>query len=100
MYQPYGGYGYPPPTSQPIVFIPSPGATPPPGFDIDGITRQIAGLEALKKLMKEDKKDGPDKKKPEQPNIVSMMLLMILMSPITGPIMSKFFSLGLSYLPH
>lgn len=98
MYNPYGYGGYPP--SQPVVFIPSPGSPAPTGFDIDGITRQIAGLEALKKLMKEEKKDSPDKKKPEQPNIFSMMLLMILLSPITGPIMSKFFSIGLSYLPH
>lgn len=94
MFNPYGG-SYP---QQPIVFIPQ---TPPAGggFDIDGITRQIAGLEALKKLMKEEKKDNGDKKK-ETPNVMSMMLLMILVSPVTGPIMSKFFSLGLSYLPH
>lgn len=89
-----GGYPYP---QQPIVFMPPPGGNTS-SFDIDGITRQIAGLEALKKLMKEEKKD--DKKKPEGPNVVSMMLLMILLSPITGPIMSKFFSTGLSYLPH
>lgn len=92
-----GGFGYP---QQPIIFIPTPGNNNSvPGFDIDGITRQIAGLEALKKLMKEEKKDGGDKKK-EQPNVFSIMLLMILVAPITGPIMSKFFSLGLSYLPH
>lgn len=92
---PYGGYGYPP-NSQPIVFIPPPAGNP--GLDIDNITRQISALEALKKVMKDEKKEGVDKKKPEQPNIVSMMLLMILISPITGPIMSKFFSMGLSYL--
>lgn len=93
MFNPYGGY----PNSQPIVFVPQ---TPPSpgGFDIDGITRQIAGLEALKKLMKEEKKD--DKKKEETPSVISIMLLMILLSPVTGPIMSKFFSLGLTYLPH
>lgn len=93
----YGGYGYPPP-SQPIVFIPSPGAAPASGLDIDSISRQIAGLETLRKMMKEEKKDSPDKKKPESPSVVSIMLLMILVSPITGPIMSKFFTVGLSYL--
>lgn len=96
----YGNqWGYPPQSG--VIYVPAPPTTAPAGgFDIDGITRQIAGLEALKKLMKEDKKD--DKKKDEEkgPNIVSVMLLMILVAPITGPIMSKFFSMGLSMLPH
>lgn len=94
MFQNYGGY----PPAQPIVFVPQNPPAQSGGFDIDGITRQIAGLEALKKLMKEEKKD--DKKKEETPSIISVMLLMILLSPITGPIMSKFFTLGLTYLPH
>lgn len=97
MYNPYGGYNPYPPNAQPVVFIP-PSNGAGAGFDIDGITRQIAGLEALKKIMKDAPKD--EKKKPEGPNVISMMLLMILLSPITGPIMSKFFSTGLSYLPH
>lgn len=89
----YPFYGAPQPPQQPIVFIPSPGIPAPGGFDIDGISRQIAGLEALKKLMKEEKKDDHHEKKPN-PNIVSMMLLMILVSPITGPIVSAFFTWG------
>lgn len=94
MFQNYGGY----PPSQPIVFIPSPSAAPAAGgFDIDGITRQIAGLEALKKLMKEEKKED---KKPDKsdPSVVSMMLLMILISPVTGPVMSWFFTKGTGLL--
>lgn len=88
------------PPQQPIVFVPSPGPSQG-GFDIDGITRQIAGLEALKKLMKEDKKDDKDKdKKDGNPSVISMCLLMILLSPITGPLMSKFFSMGVGMLPH
>lgn len=89
----YGGY-----SQQPIVFVPSPANSAPGTFGIESITRQISELEALKKILKEAPKD--DKKKPEGPNVISMMLLMILLSPITGPIMSKFFSTGLSYLPH
>lgn len=90
----YGPWGMPPPTTPNYVFIPSPGAPPAGGFDIDGITRQIAGLEALKKLMKEEKKDDKKDSKGTDPSIVSMMLLMILVSPITGPIMSHFFEWG------
>lgn len=95
------GYNNNPYGAQPIVFMP-----PPPGnaggFDIDGITRQIAGLEALKKLMKEEKKDDKkdDDKNKKEPSVASMMLLMILLSPITGPIMSKFFSMGVNMIPH
>jgi len=85
---PYGNYPQPP--SQPVVFIPSPGA-PTGGFDIDGITRQIAGLEALKKLMKEEKKDDKNDKKKE-PNVMSVMLLMLVVSPVTGFLMSKLYS--------
>lgn len=93
----YGGYPW---NSQPIVFVPSPGANNSP--DIDGISRQIASLEALKKILKEEKKDGGDKKddkKSGDPKVINMMLLMILVSPITGPVMSKFFTWGLGMLP-
>ncbi len=92
-------YGYPPqPPNQPVVFIPSPGSAQG-GFDIDAISRQIAGLEALKKLMKEDKKEDKKDDKPK-PTIFAVVLLMLLISPITGVIMSKFFALGVSSLPH
>lgn len=92
-------WGYPPP-QQPVVFIPPTAA--PSSFDIDGITRQIAGLEALKKLMKEEKKDDkdPKDKKKSDVNVLNVALLMLLLAPITGPIMSHFFQWGLSLLPH
>jgi len=80
-----------------VVYVP----TPPPasgGFDIDSITRQIAGLEALKKLMKEEKKDDKPKEPKNDLQVVNMMLLMILVSPITGPVMSWFFHKGLSMM--
>jgi len=93
---PYGNYPQPP--NQPVVFIPSPG-TSQGGFDIDGITRQIAGLEALKKLMKEEKKEDKKEPKPEV-NIFGVILLMLLLSPVTGSLMSKFFSMGPNLLPH
>ena len=92
-WNPYGGN----PPQQPIVFVPSPsagGGVP----DLNTITNWISGLEQLKKVLKEEKKDNNDKK--PQPNIISMMLFMILLSPITGPIMSKFFSMGVNMLPH
>ena len=96
MYSPWGT----PPQSG-VVYVPVPQAAPTAGgFDIDGITRQIAGLEALKKLMKEEKKDSGDKPKDKGGDlqVVNMMLLMILVSPITGPIMSWFFHKGLSMM--
>lgn len=89
-------WGAPPQSG--VIYVP----TPPPtqgGFDIDGITRQIAGLEALKKLMKEDKKDDkPKETRGGDLQVVNMMLLMILISPITGPVMSWFFHKGLSMM--
>lgn len=100
--QPFGGYPWGSP-SQPIVFVPSPGAPSPGVPDIDGISRQIASLEALKKLLKEEKKEEKkDDKKDSKgdPRIMNMMLLMILVSPITGPVMSKFFAWGLGMLPN
>lgn len=100
MYQnPYGYGGYPP--QERVIFVPTPpGQTPVNGFDIDGITHHIAGLEALKKLMKEDKKEEKkdDKKDKADTNVLNMALLMVLLSPITGPIMSHFFQWGLSLL--
>jgi hypothetical protein len=92
-----------PPTSG-VIYIPTPApaTSASGGFDIDAITRQIAGLEALKKLMKEEKKDDKkdDKDKKKELSVPSVMLLMILLSPITGPIMSRFFQWGLASLPH
>lgn len=93
-----GGYPWGP--STPIVYVPTPqptGNNTDP-FSVDTITRQIAGLEALKKALKEEKKEGGDKKKDEGGDlkIINMMLLMILVSPITGPVMSWFFHKGLS----
>lgn len=88
-----------PPTSG-VIYVPAPAAPASGGFDIDGITRQIAGLEALKKLMKEEKKDDKEKKKEEGPSPIVVALFMILIAPITGPMMSKFFSMGLGMLPH
>jgi hypothetical protein len=92
-----------PPTSG-VVYIPTPAPPASGGFDIDAITRQIAGLEALKKLMKEekkeDKKDDKDKDKKKELSVPSVMLLMILLSPVTGPMMSRFFQWGLASLPH
>lgn len=84
----FNQWGYPP--QQPVVFIPP--QNTPSGFDIDGITRQIAGLEALKKLMKEEKKDDKPKeaKKPDG-SVIGMMLFMLLMSPITGPFIYMLF---------
>jgi hypothetical protein len=64
--------------------------------------QQIAGwitsLEALKKHFKEEKKPD-DKKKPEQPSLFGVALLMILISPVTGPLMYRFFQLSLKMLP-
>lgn len=103
--QPFGGYPWGPP-NQPIVFVPSPGSgqtSPMPGMDVDSVSRQIASLEALKKLLKEEKKDEKkdDKKdKDGDPRIINMMLLMVLVSPITGPVMSHFFAWGLGMLPN
>lgn len=93
-------WGYPP--SSGVIYVPTPPNPPAGGFDIDGITRQIAGLEALKKLMKEEKKDDKkdDKKKEGDMGVINIALLMVLLSPITGPIMSHFFQWGLSLLPH
>lgn len=90
-------YPFGAPQQSGVIYVP----TPPPaagGFDIDGITRQIAGLEALKKLMKEDKKDDKPKEKSNDLQIINMMLLMILVSPITGPVMSWFFHKGLGMM--
>lgn len=97
----YGGWGCPPQQSG-VVYVPAPpaqGTNPDP---IAYITSQIASLENLKKVLKEEKKDDKkdDKKKGADTNVVNMMFLMILLSPITGPMMSHFFSWGLSYLPH
>lgn len=97
---PYYG-GMPPPYSG-VVYVPSPPQQGNNQNPIDYITSQIAGLENLKKVLKEEKKDDKkdDKKKGADTNVVNMMFLMILLSPITGPMMSHFFSWGLSYLPH
>lgn len=90
-------WGAPPQSG--VIYLPTPPSTSG-GFDIDGITRQIAGLEALKKLMKEEKKEDKKDDKKSDPSVVSMCLLMILVSPITGPLMSKFFTMGINMLPH
>lgn len=95
-HNPYGGYGGYPQT--PVVFIPSPGT--PQTDPLADIQQQIGRLEALKKIFKEEKKDDKDKKKEEAPNVVTVALFMILIAPITGPIMSKFFNMGLGMLPH
>lgn len=94
-----GGYPWGP--SSPVVFVPQPNqGNPSDPFSVDTITRQIAGLEALKKALKEEKKDSGGDKKKEDPNlqIINMMLLMILISPVTGPIMSWFFHKGLAMM--
>lgn len=98
MFNQHGGYPWGP--STPVVYVPTPtpGNNPDP-FSVDTITRQIAGLEALKKALKEDKKDdGGKKKEGGDAKIINMMLLMILVSPITGPCMSWFFHKGLSMM--
>lgn len=91
---PYGGY-----PQQPVIFIPSPGSNVPPGLTPQTAAEQIMAWKQVEKMIQGEKKD--DKKKDEEkgPNIVSVILLMILVAPITGPIMSKFFSMGLSMLP-
>jgi len=95
--QPYGGWPpqYP---NQPVVFIP-PSNTTPPSNPLDQIREWKHSLEELEKAFKKDEKKD-DKKKPEPLSVPSVMLLMILLSPITGPIMSRFFQWGLASLPH
>lgn len=94
MYPMYGGF----PPQQPIVFVPSPG-TPSGGLSVDNLTDTISKLEAIKKALKEEKKEEKKEKKSDV-GVLNVMMFMILMSPITGPIMSRFFSYGLSMLPH
>lgn len=87
---PYGGWGpYP-------VYMPN--NTDP----IETITRQISQLEVLKKTLKEDKKDDDKKRHPKDnsPAIINMMFLMLLLSPVTGPIMFKFFEWGTQFAFH
>lgn len=93
----YGYGGWPP--QQPIVFMPPPNNTSPPPNALEQIRLWKQSIEELEKAFKkEEKKD--DKKKQEQLSVPSIMLLMILVSPITGPIMARFFQWGLQMLPH
>lgn len=91
-HNPYGGYGWGP--YSPVII-------PPTSNDpIEVVTRQISSLEALKKALKEEKKDDDPKKKKDResnPAIINMMFLMLLLSPVTGPIMFKFFQWGTSF---
>lgn len=88
---PYGGWG-------PFIPIYGPGNTD----SIASISRQITELEQLKKALKESgDKEKKDKGKQQSPAVVNMMFLMLLLSPITGPVMFKFFEWGQSFiLPH
>lgn len=91
----YGGWGgYPPPYFMP-PYMPQQSTTNP----VEEITRWQSALEQMKKAFKEEKRE---EKKKEGPNlqVMNVALLLLLLSPITGPMMSKFFSIGLSYLPH
>lgn len=65
---------------------------------------QIAGwitsLKTLEEHFKNKEKKPDEKKKTPQPSMFGTALLMILISPVTGPLMYRFFQLSLSMLPH
>jgi hypothetical protein len=88
----YGYNNMPPPWMWPT----GPTSTPPQN-PVEQISQWIAGLDALKKHMKEEKKEEK-KKEPPIPSIFGMMLLMLLLSPITGPLMYNFFQASLRML--
>lgn len=92
----YPPWGFSPPQSG-VVYVPQPAPGPAPD-PLQQIVQWKHSLEQLEKAFKkEEKKDS--KPRGGDANVLNMMFLMILLSPITGPLMSHFFTWGLSYLP-
>lgn len=84
----YGYNNVPPPWVWPGMVPPTPTSQDP----VEMIEGWIKGLEAVKRLSKEEKKD--DKKKSAELPSVGLMLFMLLIAPVTGPLMYSFFQWG------
>jgi hypothetical protein len=73
-----------------------PGNTGGPTFGT--ILKDMEDFENFKKKLKEEGKDKDKKKGGPTCSVFAVALVMLLLSPITGPLMSWFFHLGLSFI--